>query len=203
MTLEIDDEVLRALIRLTPNPISESDKESAVGMSQVEDGRIELPASWRQVDEQRGVVYTWGDDRDVYDPFRIYEADIPTGTARLAIGRCERARTFGEDRVYYIVALIGPAGGVRAISEFLATDDYDETHDVIAVIKGKDRSGRQFDSPEELPAVYSGWPTIVYRTRVDYPGAYSKQALVCNEQDHEIMLNHAWAQIRLRGLDDG
>ena len=163
--------------------------------------KIELPLSWRLVEERHGVVYTWGEDHDVYDPFRVYEGEISSGRVRLAIGKCERARTFGEDRIYYIVASIGPAGGIRAVSEFLATDDYDETGDVIAIIKGKEGSARQFDRADELPAVYASWPTATYRDRVDYPGAYSKQALVCNELEHEGMLNHALAQIQLRGLD--
>jgi hypothetical protein len=202
VTLEIEDEVLKALRQFVAASRPGDRQEDRSGTDRLaEDQGVELPTAWRQIEERHGVVYTWGEDHDVYDPFKIYEGEISSGTPRLAIGRCERARTFGDDRIYYIVASLGPAGGIRAVAEFLATDDYDETGDVIAVIKGKGGSARQFDSPKELPVVYRDWPTLAYRERVDYPGAYSKQALICNERNHEAMLNHALAQIQLRGLN--
>lgn len=118
----------------------------------------------------------------------------------LAIGKCRRTRTHGRDRIYYIVINIGPEGGMRAIAEFLATDDYGKTGEVIAIIKGKEGSGRQFDSADELPPNYRDWRTVIYRDRVDYPGSYLKQGLVCNERDAETMLNHSLVQIQLRSL---
>ena len=36
--------------------------------------------------------------------------------------------------------------------------------------------------------------------RLNYPGSYLKQGLVCHEDDHMTMLNHCLAQMRLRGL---
>lgn len=164
------------------------------------DPDADLPVEWRFVEDRHQVTYTWGGDTDTYEPFTVYEADNDGDRVRLAIGKCDRTRTFGEERVYFIVMALGPAGGMRAISEFLATDDYDETRDVIAIIKGKEGTAQQFDLADELPPAYSRWQTLRYRDRVNYPGAYSKQALVCNENDHETMLNHSLTQIRLRGL---
>lgn len=68
------------------------------------------------------------------------------------------------------------------------------------MIKGKDGTGRLFDSAAELPSVYVSWETATYRDRVDYPGSYLKQGLVCHEDDHMTMLNHCLAQMQLRGL---
>lgn len=198
LTIEIDERGAKALLEFLGGTEA---RDPGVIPSARGEAAVDLPRSWRLVDEQHGISYTWGGDHDVYDPFRTYEAETSRGMPRLAIGKCERARTFGLDRVYYIVVAIGPAGGMRAISEFLATDDYNETRDVIAIIKGKEGSGRQFDRPEELPAVYSSWSTAPYKERVNYPGAYLKQALVCNEEDYEAMLNHSLAQIQLRNLD--
>lgn len=163
-------------------------------------GKIELPPKWEAIEEDHGVRYTWGEDQDVYDPFITYEATTSEGTTRMAIGKCPRTRVHGGERFYYIVMNIGPEGGMRAIAEFLATDDYEETHEVIAIIKGKEGSGRQFDSADELPPIYRGWKTVTYRDRVNYPSSFLKQGLVCKEDDAATMLNHSLAQIRLRGL---
>jgi hypothetical protein len=198
LTIEVDERGALALRELLGR-LEDRDVDPAV--TPPETVAVELPSSWRLIDEQHGVTYTWGGDHDVYDPFRTYEAETSRGPVRLAIGRCERVRTFGLERVYYIVMAMGPAGGMRAISEFLATDDYDDTGDVIAIIKGREGTARQFDDPRELPPAYGSWSTVTYKDRVDYPGAYTKQAVVCNEDDHEVMLNHSLAQIQLRNLD--
>jgi hypothetical protein len=161
---------------------------------------IVLPEEWRPIDESSGVRYTWGEDHDIYDPFLTYECSTPKGKARMAIGKCRRTPVRGKDRIYYIAINIGPEGGMRAIAEFLATDDYDETGEVIAIIKGKEGTARQFDSADELPPIYRNWNTITYRDRVDYPRSYLKQGLVCHEDDAEAMLNHSLVQIQLRDL---
>lgn len=200
LTLEIPDDQVRELVRLTNDPVASGGRPPEVPGPGA--GGVELPSEWRRTDERQGVRYTWGNDQfDLYDPFVVYEATISSGTVRLGIGKCERARVHGGGRIYYIVCAIGPHDGLRAIAEFLGTDDYDDTGDVIAIVKGKDGTGRQFDPGDELPAVYGPWVTATYRDRVDYPGSYTKLGLVCSELDHEVMLNHALAQIQLRGLD--
>lgn len=196
--LEISDEGV-ATLRDAVNPLSPGD-EQPPEKTRPSAAEVELPKEWQLVDEDSGVRYTWGEDHDIYDPFLTYEARTSQGKVRLAIGKCRRTRVRGRDRVYYIVVNIGPEGGMRAIAEFLATDDYDETSEVIAIIKGKEGSGRQFTSADELPSIYRDWSTVTYRDRVDYPGSYLKQGLVCNERDAETMLNHSLAQVQLRSL---
>lgn len=197
-TIEISDQELIALAEEVAKRLPiDGRPQQEVSPSAVE---IELPEEWRLVGEDSGVRYTWGEDHDIYAPFLTYEAQTSQGKARLAIGKCRRTRVHGRDRIYYIVISIGPEGGMRAIAEFLATDDYDETGEVIAIIKGKDGSGRQFSLPEELPEIYRSWGTVTYRDRVDYPGSYLKQGLVCKETDFETMLNHSLVQILLRNL---
>jgi len=196
--LEISDEGIVALRdALAP---SSSGSEQLLAETELPASEVELPEKWQLVKEDSGVRYTWGEDHDVYDPFLIYEGWTSKGKARLAIGKCRRTRVHGRDRIYYIVVSIGPEGGMRAIAEFLATDDYEDTGEVIAIIKGKEGSGRQFDSAHELPSIYDRWITVTYRDRVDYPSSYLKQGLVCNERDAETMLNHSLAQMQLRGL---
>lgn len=163
---------------------------------------VELPAEWRQTEVRHDVHALWGEDDDVYEPFTVYEGKQANGSsARLAIGRCFRTRkSFAEQRLYFVVMAIGPAGGLEAICEFLAADDHEQTREVISIVKGKEGSARQFDDPAELPEVYRSWRTEPYNRRVDYLGAFTKQALVCREDDFATMLNHALAQIQLRNL---
>jgi hypothetical protein len=163
------------------------------------DGIVELPREWLPVEERSDVRYRWGDHEDVYEPFTIYEGKNSTGTIRMAIGQCVRT-VRDEEKTYFIVILIGPEGGLRAVAEFLETDDYETTGDVIAIIKGKDGTGQQFDSVDELPAVYGPCETPIYRDRVAYLGSYRKLGVVCSELDHAAMLNHGLAQIQIRGL---
>lgn len=198
VVLEISDEgvaMLRGVLDSLPSGDKLQPKEGSPPAVE-----IELPDKWKLLRTAHGIEYRWGDDVDTYDPFVTYEGRTSRGKAVLAIGKCQRTKTHGRDRIYYIVINIGPAGGMRAIAEFLATDDYEETGEVIAIIKGKEGTGRQFDSAEELPPIYRNWQTVTYRDRVDYPSSYLKQGLVCKESDFETMLNHSLVQILLRGL---
>ncbi len=198
VVLEISDEGVATLRDVVNRPSTGDELPPVETRSPATE--VELPNEWQLVKKDSGVRYTWGEDHDIYDPFLIYEGWTSQGKARLAIGKCCRARVHGQDRIYYIVVSIGPEGGMRAIAEFLATDDYDDTGEVIAIIKGKEGSGRQFASADELPSIYRDWNTVTYRDRVDYPGSYLKQGLVCNERDAETMLNHSLTQIQLRSL---
>lgn len=164
---------------------------------------VELPKTWQLVEEQHGVSYTWPQPEgpDLYDPFRIYEGRTSAGTFRLAIGECERANVRGKDRKYFITHHIGPAGGKRAVAEFLETDDHEETGDMIAIIKGKGGGAKLYDPTDDLPTVYSPYQIETYRDRIDYPRSYQKLGLVVSELDFETMLNHTLIQILTRGLD--
>ena len=105
-----------------------------------------MPSTWKHVDTQQHVEYRWNEDEaDDFNPFRIYEATVDGKDVQYAVGECGRAEVRGRDRRYFIVCQIGPRGGIRAISEFVETDDHEETGDFIAVIKGKDGSARLFD----------------------------------------------------------
>src|SRR6266516_5112863 len=111
VTVEVDEEQLREFFRRA----GEDEPNGEAAPRPAGDG-VELPAAWRFVEERHRVRYTWGDGQfDLYDPFVVFEADISTGTVRLGIGKCDRTPVHGDDRLYYIVCLIGPQGGLRAI----------------------------------------------------------------------------------------
>ena len=165
---------------------------------------IETLPQWRHVDTLDDEHYTWGKHRDDYEPLWLYEADVDGRPVRLSIGACPAESNRG--RAYFITHRIGPAGGKRAIAEFVATDDYERTDELIAIVKGKDGGGAFFDVGDELPAPYRGLlergPRIErYRDRVSRPGSYDKAGLVVKAAEHAHMLAHTWIQMRLRGLD--
>ena len=164
---------------------------------------IELPPRWQLISEEHGVTYSWPRGSDIYEPFRTYEGTSSSGTFRIAIGECERSNVRGKDRKYLITHHIGSGGGKRPVSEFLEVDDYEETGDLIAVIKGKGGGAKLYDPGDELPAVYARYRTETYRNRIDYPRSYEKFGILAREDDHETMLNHSLIQILSRGLDVG
>lgn len=205
VTIEISDEGLAVLSSHLGNGPDETEPTASARPAPVvaTPDDIELPESWRLVEEQSGVTYTWPqpDGPDVYDPFRTFEGTTSAGSVRLAIGECVRTNVRGKDRKYFITHHIGPAGGKRAIAEFLETDDYEETGDLIAIIKGKGGGAKLYDPTDDLPAVYLPYRTETYRDRIDYPRSYQKLGIVASEDDVETILNHTLIQVLSRGLD--
>src|SRR5207245_10596752 len=92
VTIEIDEDGLATLLRALGR--SEADIERPGKIPRPEGDAIELPSSWRQVDLQHGVKYTWGEHQDIYDPFVVYEGQTSRGMERLAIGKCGRAKVY-------------------------------------------------------------------------------------------------------------
>jgi hypothetical protein len=162
------------------------------------------PADWKLVEEREGETYSWPEETDEYKTFRVYEAETPMGSIRLAIGRCDRVMVRDEEREYFITGHIGETGTFRPIAEFLATDDYAETGETIAVVKGKAGSARMYDPGDELPAPYSRLRTEIYRDRVDKPYSYTKLGVVAGRDDVDTMLGHTFIQAvsRLNILPD-
>lgn len=153
-----------------------------------------IPDEWRLVEERHGVTYSWPEETDVYEPFRVYEGVGAAGTIRLAIGACERTMVRGEGREYLITGHVAESGAFRPIAEFLATDDHERSGEMIAIIKGKGGTARMYDPTDELPEVYSAFSTETYRDRVDKPHSYNKLGIVAGKDDAETMLGHTYFQ---------
>jgi hypothetical protein len=203
--LELSDEAAAALAGQLGREASEErlapDLPVPTARRTTSPGEVELPDSWEMVSEEHGVTYSWPEGPDVYDPFQVYEGTTSVGTYRLAIGECERVNVRGKDRKYLITHYIGSGGGKRPVSEFLEVDDYAETGDMIAIIKGKGGGAKLYDPVDELPALYSDYRIETYRDRIDYPRSYEKLGIVAHEDDHKTMLDHTLIQVLSRGLD--
>jgi hypothetical protein len=85
------------------------------------------------------------------------------------------------------------------LAEFLAVDDYTETGDLIAVIRGSDGGRRMYGPTEDLPPAYAQFRIATYRDRVQAKGAWNKLAVVAAKTDTDTILNHALIQARRRG----
>jgi hypothetical protein len=137
-------------------------------------GPLDLPGGWRLVREREAESYQWPKRRDRYSPYRVF----------LGTTRAEGAVQIG----------LG-----ETIREFAAADDYAQTSELVAVIRGSDGGRRMYSAGDTLPAVYAErFRTEIYNERIVYPGAWNKLVVVAREDDHETMLNHALIQSRRR-----
>ena len=94
-----------------------------------------------------------------------------------------------------------PLAGVRGRGSAveLIAKAYEETRELVAVIRGSDGGRRMYGEGDELPAVYAErFRTQVYNERVVHPGVWNKVVVVAREDDDEAILNHVLIQSRRR-----
>lgn len=157
----------------------------------------ELPQDWRVIDEREGVSYTWPEETDTYDTYRVYAADTGDGTIRVAVGWTFSQRWGGERR--RAVAFLTSGAPQQPLAEFVATDDFDETHELLSVIRGRGGTSQMFGPTDPLPEIYRRYfDTAIYADRIQYRGAYNKQAVVVSEHGVASLLNHGLIQGRRR-----
>jgi hypothetical protein len=162
-------------------------------------GPLDLPEDWRLVREREGETYRWPDGRDRYEPYRVFVGTTRTeGAVQIGLGETVRKNKWGRDRKY-VVAFLSSGSPQQPLVEFVAADDYEQTRELVAVIRGSDGGRRMYGVGDALPAVYTErFRTQIYNERVVHPGAWNKIVVVAREDDHEAMLNHALIQSRRR-----
>ncbi|HEX2503280.1 MAG TPA: lipoyl(octanoyl) transferase LipB [Miltoncostaeaceae bacterium] len=158
-----------------------------------------IEGQWVLRDERMGERYPWPEGMEYYDdPFWIYEA--PDGRL-FGLGRVSAGR---EDRPFWMTFVLGAEGGSkRAVVLFMATNDYADTGEAAALIRGKGPTGRaMYGMDEALPAAYAEMRIERYKDRVTGERySYDKAAVIAHGDDHVAMLRHAMAQVDLRGLE--
>jgi hypothetical protein len=184
------------------NPIIESvgaDGTSGSAVSVARARPAELPEDWRLVRERDGESYRWPKRRDRYTPYRVFMGTTRAeGAVQVALGETIRTNAWGRDRKY-VVAFLSSGSPQEPLVEFVATDDYEQTRELVAVIRGSDGGRRMYGAGDALPAVYTErFRTEIYNERITYPGAWNKVVVVAREDDDETMLNHALIQSRRR-----
>jgi hypothetical protein len=162
-------------------------------------GPADLPEDWRVVRERDGESYRWPKQHDRYAPYRVFMGTTQAeGAVHVALGETLRKNARGRDRKY-VVAFLSSGSPQEPLVEFAASDDYEQTRELVAVIRGSDGGRRMYGAGDTLPGVYTErFRTQIYNERITYPGAWNKLVVVAREDDDETMLNHALIQSRRR-----
>jgi len=162
-------------------------------------GSADLPADWGLTQERHGESYRWPRRRDSYSPYCVFLGTTRAeGAVQVGLGETIRENAWGRDRKY-VVAFLSGGAPQHPLVEFVATDDFDATRELVAVIRGSDGARRMYGIGDKLPAVYAEhFRTQIYSERVAYPGAWNRLVVVAREDDHATMLNHALIQSRRR-----
>jgi hypothetical protein len=161
--------------------------------------KADLAEEWRLVREREGESYQWPEARERYSLYRVFIGTTRAeGAVHIGLGETIRKNKWGRDRKY-VVAFLSSGSPQRPLAEFVATDDYEESRELVAVIRGSDGGRRMYDAGDALPRVYKErFRTQLYSERVAYPGVWNKVVVVAREDDDETMLNHALVQGRRR-----
>jgi hypothetical protein len=162
-------------------------------------GAGDIPLDWRLVREREAESYRWPEHRDRYGPYRVFMGTTRAeGAVHVGLGETIRANRWGRDRKY-VVAFLSSGSPQEPLVEFVAADDYDQTRELVAVIRGSDGGRRMYGAGDALPAVYTErFRTEIYNERIVFPGAWNRVVVVAREDDDETMLNHALIQSRRR-----
>ena len=160
---------------------------------------VDLPADWGLVRQREGQSYQWPDQREHYSRYRVFTGTTRAeGAVHIGLGEATRRNKWGRDRKY-VVAFLSSGSPHQPLAEFVAADDYQETRELVAVIRGSDGGRRMYGAGDALPSVYrERFRTQLYSERVVYPGVWNKAVAVAREDDDETILNHALIQGRRR-----
>ena len=159
----------------------------------------DLAEGWQLVREREDESYQWPDKRERYSGYRVFLGTARAeGAVHIGLGETIRKNRWGRDRKY-VVAFLSSGSPQQPLAEFVAADDYEETRELVAVIRGSDGGRSMYGAGDALPRVYKQrFRTQLYSERVVYPGVWNKVVVVAREDDDETMLNHALIQGRRR-----
>jgi hypothetical protein len=165
------------------------------------EGAEDFPSSWDRVRELDRPTYAWPTYNEAYAPYNVFVGEtVGEGTVHIALGTATRENKWGRDR-QYIVAFLTTSAPQTALVEFVETDDYKDTHEFVAVIRGRDgaKSKKMFSPEDDLPRAYEVFQPVVYKDYIRAPGSWAKMSVVVGQDDTDRMLNHALLQARRRG----
>lgn len=160
---------------------------------------VDLPDDWRLLREREGESYRWPNGRERYSPYRVFMGTTRAeGAVQIGLGETIRENKWGRDRKY-VVAFLSGGSPQQPLVEFVAADDYEQTRELVAVIRGSDGGRRMYGAGDALPALYTErFRTQTYTDRIVYPGVWNKVVVVAREDDDQAILNHGLIQSRRR-----
>jgi hypothetical protein len=102
---------------------------------------------------------------------RVHGFDARRRRGHIGLGETIRKNQWGRDRKY-VVAFLSSGSPQRPLAEFVVADDYEETRDLVAVIRGSDGGRRMYGAGDALPRVNTeGFRTQLYSERVSIPAS--------------------------------
>src|SRR4029453_9222595 len=100
--------------------------------------KADLPEDWSLVRVREGESYQWPEGRDCYTRYRVFMGMTRSeGVVHIGLGETTRKKKWGRDRKY-VVAFLSSGAPQKPLAEFLAADDYKESRELVAVIRGSD-----------------------------------------------------------------
>lgn len=157
---------------------------------------------WMQTHEPEGETYRWPDGNvDEYARFMSFkggpplEYEIHSGEIKLGVGFLETGEVVG-----FVMSNDGAAK--RGIVYFQRTDDFDESGELISMIRGGGKRGRSGFSPDDPPPhAYEAFNLESLRDRKE--GKWNVLGITANPSEAEglmAILDHTALQARLRGI---
>jgi hypothetical protein len=179
-----------------------SERPSQSQLTDAFEHEVDLPSAWELVREREDQAYTWPEERESYHTYRVYAAETgQTGTVHIGLGTNRSHPAWGSDRMH-VVAFLSSGSPQIPLVEFQGADDFDQSRELISVIRGKGggKSKKMFGLGDPLPRVYAeNFRTALYSDRIRVRGAWAKVGVVAREDQPEVLLNHALIQARRRG----
>ena len=103
--------------------------------------------------EREGQSYQWPGTREHYSRYRVFIGTTRAeGAVHIGLGETMRENKWGRDRKY-VVAFLSSGSPHQPLAEFVAADDYEETRELVAVIRGSDGGRRMYGAGDALPSV--------------------------------------------------
>jgi hypothetical protein len=182
----------------TIRPVS-ADRARGKAAASARRRQADLPEEWRLLREREGEAYQWPEERDRYSRYRVFIGTTRAeGAVHIGLGETVRKGKWGRDREY-VVAFLSSGSPQQPLVEFVAADDYEQSRELVAVIRGSDGGRRMYGAGDPIPEVYKErFRTQLYSDRVVHPGVWNKVVVVAREDEDEAMLNHALIQSRRR-----
>ena len=100
--------------------------------------------------EREGESYQWPEERDRFSRYRVFLGTTRAEGAVHGLGETTRTNRWGRDRKY-IVAFRSSGSPQQPLAEFVAADDYEETRELPAVIRGSDGGRRMYGAATRFP----------------------------------------------------
>lgn len=157
---------------------------------------------WMQTDEPEGETYRWPDGNfDEYVKFMCFKGGPPlrdgvhSSEMKLGIGFLKNGEAVG-----FVMTNDGAAK--RGIAYFQRTDDFEESGELISMIRGGGERGRSGFPPKgPPPPAYQEFDLESLRDRKE--GKWNVLGITANPNDPDglgAVLDHTALQARLRGL---